>query len=65
MVKVYIEKDNKNIELEFNGKIIDLAKSLNVNIETVICVLNESVVNENTNIKNSDNIQFLSVISGG
>ncbi|MBT7296467.1 hypothetical protein HN836_02310, partial [Candidatus Woesearchaeota archaeon] len=58
-------KDNKNIELEFNGKIIDLAKSLNVNIETVICVLNESVVNENTNIKNSDNIQFLSVISGG
>ncbi len=66
-VNVYIEKQNKNLDLvlDDNFKVIDLLRKINVNKETVLIVKNDTLVTEDSELKNNDNIKLLSVISGG
>ncbi len=64
-MKVFIEKENKNVELEFNGSVKNLLKKLDINLETVLIVKNNELITEIDSIKNSDEIKILSVISGG
>jgi len=64
MVKVFIEKENKKL----NAKAVDiesLMKKLSINREEVIVVKNSELTPRNEKLKDTDEVKFLSVISGG
>lgn len=64
MVKVFIEKENKKINLKAKD-IDEIMKKLNINKEEVIIVKNNELTPRNEKLKDTDEIKFLSVISGG
>ena len=65
-INVFIEKENKNKTINTNkSKISDLLKELNINPTTVIITKDNEVITEDTNLKNKDKIEILSVVSGG
>lgn len=64
-MKVYIEKQNKTINIKFNGTVKMLITKLKLNIETVLVVKNNELVSEDEGLKDSDMVSVLSVISGG
>ena len=63
MVKVFVEKENKRINLRAKD-IDEIMKKLNINKEEVIIVKNNELTPRNERLKNSDELKFLSVISG-
>ncbi|MGV8086805.1 MAG: MoaD/ThiS family protein [Candidatus Woesearchaeota archaeon] len=65
-MKIYIEKDDRSLELK-HDKIIckELLSELKINPSTVIIVKNDEVILEDEIIENSDEIKILSVVSGG
>ena len=64
MVKVFIEKENKKLDAEAKD-IEELMKKLNINKEEVIVVRNNQLAPRNEKLNDSDEVKFLSVISGG
>jgi len=64
MVKVFIEKENKKLNAEAKD-IEELMKKLNINKEEVIVVRNNQLAPRNEKLNDSDEVKFLSVISGG
>ena len=66
-VNAFIDRENKNAELELenNSQVIDLLKKLNINPVTVIVSRNNELILEDEKLKNKDEIKILSVISGG
>lgn len=65
MINIFVEKENKTLDMDYTGNFIELAEKVNVNLETVVCILNDELVHETENIKDGDKVKFLSVISGG
>ncbi len=65
MVKIYLERENKTKEIEFEGKLKKLLKKLKIKREEVIIIRNNKVITDNTKIKQEDKLEFLSVLSGG
>ena len=64
MVKVFIEKENKKLNAEAKD-IEELMKKLNINKEEVIVVRNNQLAPRNEKLNDSDEVKFLSGISGG
>ena len=64
-MKVFIEPDNETKEIEFGGTVSQLLKKLKINPETVIVARNNELVPEEEELKDSDEIKLLAVISGG
>ena len=64
MVKVFIEKQNKKLNVKASD-IDDLIKKLNINKEEVIIVINNQLTPRNEKLRDNDEVKFLSVISGG
>ena len=64
MVKVFIERENKKVNTKAKD-IDEIIKKLNINKEEVIIVKNNELTPRNEKLKNTDEIKFLSVISGG
>tara|TARA_Y100000034_G_C6903071_1_gene418231 strand:+ start:2292 stop:2486 length:195 start_codon:yes stop_codon:yes gene_type:complete len=64
MVKVFVEKENKKVNTKAKD-IDELIKKLNINKEEVIIVKNNELTPRNEKLKNTDEVKFLSVISGG
>ena len=66
-VNAFIDRENKNAELELenNSQVIDLLKKLNINPVTVIVSRNNELILEDEILNNNDEIKILSVISGG
>ena len=65
-MKIYLEKEQKELELTFTGKTVkELLEQINVNSETVIIVKDNEVLTLDDNVTNKDHIKLLSVISGG
>ena len=65
-MKVYIEKDEKVISIDFDGEVVSLLKELKINKETVIVTRSNELLADDDKIINSDDkIKILSVISGG
>ena len=66
-VRVFIDRENKNIklDLENNSIVTDLLKKLNINPVTVIVSRNNELILEDEKLNNNDEIKILSVISGG
>lgn len=65
-MKVYIEKEDRLLELKANDKDIKgLLEDLKINPSTVLTVRNGEVVLEDESLEEDDDIKILSVISGG
>jgi sulfur carrier protein len=64
-MKIFIEKEKKEIKRKFQGRVKDLLKELGINQETVIVVRNGELITEEDIIKESDELRILSVVSGG
>jgi len=65
-MKVFIEKEQKELEIKFQGSNVkDLLKEINVNSETVIVTRLNEVLTLDDSLQDDDNIKLLSVISGG
>lgn len=65
MVRLWIEREKKEIEADYEGKIRPLIERYGVNPETVVVVKNGEVVTEEDSCGGSDELKLLSVISGG
>lgn len=64
-MEVFIERENKTISVDFEGKGSDLLRSLGVNLETVLLIRNEELVSSEDFLDKNDNVKIISVISGG
>ena len=64
-MKVFIEAENKNKKLKFNGTATQLLSKLKINPETVLVAKNDELVSEDEKLEDNDDIKLLSVISGG
>mgnify|MGYP001606530523 CR=1 FL=1 len=65
MVTIYDEKKDKTIKLVFRGKVKTLLQKTKHNPETVLVVRDKELLTEEDTLKNTDMIEFRSVISGG
>ena len=63
-MKVYIEKTNKDEEVEAST-VNELLTKLKINPTTVIVTKNNELVTEQEKLTNKNEIKILSVISGG
>jgi len=64
-MEVLVERDNKKIKVDFEGKVKDLLKKVKVNPAEVLVVINGELVTEEDKVKKNDKVKLLSVISGG
>ncbi len=64
-MKVFIEKENKTLNLNFKGTVKQLLEELNINLETVVVLKNDEIITEEEFLEGDENIKILSVISGG
>lgn len=64
-MKVFIEREEKELEIKFSGTVKELMKKLNLNPEVFIVSKNGEVVTEDELLDDKDKIDFLSVVSGG
>ena len=64
-MRVYIERTDEEKKIEFNGKAVDLLKKLKINPVTVVLIRNGKIITKQEILKNEDEIEILSVISGG
>ncbi|MBT6995673.1 thiamine biosynthesis protein ThiS [Candidatus Woesearchaeota archaeon] len=64
MVKVYVDRigDKGNIDVKSVKELVDL---LGINLEEYIIVKNGELVNQDVGFESSDEVKFLSVVSGG
>ncbi|MBN1385899.1 MoaD/ThiS family protein [Candidatus Woesearchaeota archaeon] len=63
-MKVYIEKDDKELSMKATdaGRLL---KKLGINPETALIIKNNELVTADEKLKETDEIKIISVISGG
>ena len=64
MIKVYNERTNENHEVEATT-IKEVAKKLEINLNEFLITINNEIAIEDSELKDKDEVKFLSVISGG
>ncbi|MFQ5474909.1 MAG: MoaD/ThiS family protein [Candidatus Nanoarchaeia archaeon] len=64
-MKVFIEKEDKTVEIKFEGAVEVLLGKLKINRETVLVVKNGALATKEEHLDDSDDIKLLSIISGG
>lgn len=64
-MKIKIERPKEEKELFFEGKAEKLLQQLEINPEEVIVVKNGEIITLDEQLKDTDNIEILSVVSGG
>ena len=64
MIKVYNERTNENHKVEATT-IKELAKKLEINLNEFLITINNEIAIEDSELKDKDEVKFLSVISGG
>ncbi len=64
-MKVFIERSEEDMTLEFSGSAKELCELLDVNMETVLILKNDTLVTEDEQLVDSDIIKLISVVSGG
>ena len=64
-MKLFIERENLNKNMKFNGKVSKLLLKLKLNPSAVLVAKNNSLVTEEDELKDNDEVKILSVISGG
>lgn len=63
-MEVYIEKEDKTANIEAKT-VKELLEKLKINPTTVLVVRDDSLITEKSELKNSDKIKLIPVISGG
>ncbi|MBU1111865.1 MAG: MoaD/ThiS family protein [archaeon] len=64
-MKVFVEKEQKILEIKFQGTVEQLLKQININSETVIVTKLNEILTIDEILQDADEIRLLSVISGG
>ncbi len=64
-MEVFIEKTGERKQISFNGTAKKLLESIGVNYEEVIITRNSEIITLDEEVKESDSIRVLSVVSGG
>ncbi len=64
MLKIYLEKENKTVQVKA-ATISEALKKLNLNPTIYLVTVNNELVTENFKPKSKDKIKILPVISGG
>ena len=64
-MNVFIEKENKLLELQKSCTGKELLKSLNINPNTVLLIKNNEVVLLDEPLGKNDDIKIMTVVSGG
>jgi thiamine biosynthesis protein ThiS len=64
-MKLILEKEEKEEQLDFEGSVEKLLKKLRINPETVLVAKNGEIVDDSENLENNDTVMILSVVSGG
>lgn len=62
---IFIERQGKKVSVPFSGKGKSLLAKLGINPETVLIVKNKAVVPDDEELGEGDEVELLSVISGG
>lgn len=65
LMKVFIEKDDRTQELDFEGSVSELLERLSINPQTVIVTRGKELLTADDNISAGDSLRILSVVSGG
>lgn len=64
-MKVFLERQSKHVSLNFSGTVSELLSELKVNPETVLAVRDGELLTLDAKLSSADELQLLSVISGG
>lgn len=64
-MKVFIERENKMLQLKFKGTVSKLLQQLKLNPAAVLVARNNSLITEDDTLSDNDEVRILSVISGG
>lgn len=64
-MKIAYEGKESTHKLQFNGTVAQLLNKLKVPINTILVAKNGILLTEDDELENSDEVLFLSVISGG
>ena len=64
-MEIFIERENAKKNIKFNGKVSKLLEKLKLNPSAVLVAKNNSLVTEDDELKDKDEVKILSVISGG
>lgn len=62
-MRLKFEKETR--EIDFCGKIVELLKRQNINPETVVVLKNGEVICEDERVNDEDELELISVVSGG
>jgi len=62
---LFIEKTNERKKISFKGSLKELLALQGINLSTVLLIKNKEVVLEDEVVGESDEVELLSVISGG
>lgn len=65
VMKIFIERQNKHMSLQFSGKVSKLLQQLKLAPSAVLVARNNVLVTEHDSLSNKDEVKILSVISGG
>lgn len=65
VMKIFIDKNNEEKELFFNGFCSDLLKTLNISFKEVLVLKNEELVSLEEHLEDDDEIRLISIVSGG
>jgi sulfur carrier protein ThiS len=65
-MKIIMKQCGENVvEKKFDGTAKELLESLEINSETVLVVKNKELIDLSEDLKDEDEIEILSVVSGG
>ena len=64
-MKIIIEKNKEEKEINFSGTCAELLKKLEINSEEVLIIKNNELVSLDELCEQDDEIKLLSVVSGG
>ena len=63
-MKVFIERENRSVEIEARS-IKEMLAKLKINPNTVLIARGDTLITEDTEVSNNDELRLLSVVSGG
>ena len=64
-MRIFIEKENKEIRQKFSGSAAELLERLKINPESVLLVKDGELITAGEELGDDDSIKILSVVSGG
>ncbi len=64
-MEVFIEKESKQMQVDFSGSVKELLDKIRVNAAEVLVVVNGELATDDDKVSENDKVKVLSVISGG